>query len=127
MIFFRKTVFLFLALFSIASVFADEIKKPKKIVLPISEHDDFTQLDFLTSDNKDLVNDSEFCPVFTARTKSKKKNRTLQSSTKAFGMSTAVCPKAGLAAWLTSKSAKKTARSWATFTQNRFLIRTFYE
>ena len=59
MIFFRKTVFLFLVCFSLASVFADEIKQPKKIVPPISEHDDFTQLDFLTSDNKDLVNDSE--------------------------------------------------------------------
>ncbi|WP_191014215.1 NTF2 fold immunity protein [Treponema zioleckii] len=59
MIFFRKPVFLFLALFSLAGVFADELKQQKKIVPPIFEHDDFIQLDFLTSDNKDLVTDSE--------------------------------------------------------------------
>ncbi len=59
MIFFRKTVLFFLALFSIASVFADEPNQSKKIVPPIFEHDDFMQLDFYTSDNKDFVNDSE--------------------------------------------------------------------
>lgn len=59
MIFFRKTVFLFLVCFSIASVFSESPKTSKKPVPPILEHDDFTQLDFLTSDNKDLVNDSE--------------------------------------------------------------------
>lgn len=56
---FRKLVLLSLVCFSVASVFADEIKKPKKPVPPILEHDDFTQLDFYTSDNKDFVTDSE--------------------------------------------------------------------
>lgn len=59
MVSFRKFNLLLFAFFLVAGVFADEIKQQKKIVPPIFEHDDFTHLDFYTSDNKDLVNDSE--------------------------------------------------------------------
>ena len=45
--------------FSVASIFAESPKTSKKPKSPILEHDDFMNLDFYTSDNKDFVNDSE--------------------------------------------------------------------
>lgn len=53
-----KKIFIIVSLIFIASasIFAEQ---PKKKVQPVYEHDDYTGLDFYTSDNKDFVNDSE--------------------------------------------------------------------